>query len=406
MRLNNNNFQRNANISIIARTLWENPGISRIEMARKVGLYKSTVTNITATLIANGIVRETESKESGQAGRRPIGLILDETLGCFLGVEIQPGWFRAVVIDINGTILASRREDFPSRAGGIIDKFLGIMEGLAPALAGLGRPLLGIVVGIPGFVDPDNGIIIRSAAHDLAGFDFYGAIEGRFGVPVIIENDANCCAWGEFLEFRSLDLRNFICLLGEHHESGTPGMAGVGIGLGIVIDRKVYYGSSYASGEFKSALWNPARPSAAAGEHGGPGIGVRDAVGSPGAPSGASGYERLIEDIFGNLSVVVSVLNPSHLFIGGDFARDREAILATIDGKLPGRFGHARENGCTLEFSDLADSLVAFGAASMFVQKLLAIPELSGLATTYNIDWNDIFALVRQDPGALSWLRR
>ncbi len=395
MRLNNNSFQRNANISMIAQLVWDNPGISRIGIAREVGLYKSTVTNIASTLIEKGIAYETESTGSSRAGRRPIGLRINEKLGCFLGLEIQPGRYRAVAIDITGTILLSRSAPIHPGGPGFADGFLSIVGELEAAVADLPCPLLGIVVGIPGLVNPNDGVVIRSVPLDLVDYDFFRAIAGRFSVPVMIENDANCCAWGELMEFRGLKIRDFVCVLGEfHRKDALPGdKGGIDVGLGVVVNGKVHYGSSYAAGEFRSSSLDA------------------DRMGRFGFPDGDmegirarnEAYRRFMTELSRDLAVVISVLNPSHLFIGGDIARDRGLILETMGRALSCRSA-SPETRCAIEFSSLGENLVAYGAASMFVQRLLAIPELSELQGTYHLDWDEIFALVKRDPRASGWI--
>lgn len=58
MPIDNNVFQKNANTSLIARLIWQRKSISRAEVARELGLYRSTVTNISSYLIEAGIIKE------------------------------------------------------------------------------------------------------------------------------------------------------------------------------------------------------------------------------------------------------------------------------------------------------------------------------------------------------------
>ena len=60
MRINNNNFQKNANTSLVAQLIWKSPGISRVDIARELNLYRSTVTNIISALIDDEVVYEGE----------------------------------------------------------------------------------------------------------------------------------------------------------------------------------------------------------------------------------------------------------------------------------------------------------------------------------------------------------
>jgi len=63
MRINNNNFQKNANTSLVAQLIWKSPGISRVDIARELNLYRSTVTNIISALIDDEVVYEGEGRK-------------------------------------------------------------------------------------------------------------------------------------------------------------------------------------------------------------------------------------------------------------------------------------------------------------------------------------------------------
>mgnify|MGYP001017160406 CR=1 FL=1 len=58
MRINNNNFQKNSNISRIIEEIWKKSQISRIDIARELKLYRSTVSNIINSLLDNKIILE------------------------------------------------------------------------------------------------------------------------------------------------------------------------------------------------------------------------------------------------------------------------------------------------------------------------------------------------------------
>jgi len=106
MRINNNNFQKNANTSLVSQLIWKSPGISRVDIARELSLYRSTVTNIISALIDNDVVYEGEEGSGmSRGGRKPIILRLNEKFGCVIGFDIQPSHFRAVILDISGALL-------------------------------------------------------------------------------------------------------------------------------------------------------------------------------------------------------------------------------------------------------------------------------------------------------------
>jgi DNA-binding transcriptional regulator LsrR (DeoR family) len=87
----NNNFQKNANMSMAARLLWRYPGISRIDIAKKLGVYRSTISNIINALVETGVVLESRKENcSSLGGRKPLQLELNPDFGCVAGIELQP----------------------------------------------------------------------------------------------------------------------------------------------------------------------------------------------------------------------------------------------------------------------------------------------------------------------------
>ncbi|RIH74779.1 MarR family protein [Calidithermus terrae] len=51
---------RHLNRSLVLRTLWQQPGLSRSELARELGLAKSTVSVVVAELLGEGLLQEGE----------------------------------------------------------------------------------------------------------------------------------------------------------------------------------------------------------------------------------------------------------------------------------------------------------------------------------------------------------
>jgi glucokinase len=97
-----------------------------------------------------------------------------------------------------------------------------------------------IGVGVPSVVDVTNGIVFdvvnipswkEVALRDLLSI--------KFNVPVFINNDSNCFAAGEKMYGKGKPYRNII------------GMTlGTGLGLGLVINNKLYEGRNCGAGEF------------------------------------------------------------------------------------------------------------------------------------------------------------
>jgi glucokinase len=100
------------------------------------------------------------------------------------------------------------------------------------------RAFLGVGIGAPGTVDRDKGLVL--AAPNLKWYDFplVERMTELTGLPVKLDNDANCATYGEWWLGAARGGTNVIGVT-----------IGTGVGGGIIIDRHVYHGSSDAAGE-------------------------------------------------------------------------------------------------------------------------------------------------------------
>jgi hypothetical protein len=387
MGVHNNAFQKNANISMVARAIWRKPGISRIEIARELDLYRSTVTNIIQTLIDAGVVYEASAGEGTvQGGRKPILLNIRPDMGCVLGLEFQPGLYRAVAVDVFGQTL----EQFGGSLGQG-DFFLACTETvdyLLPKITKFGWPLLGICVGLPGMVNPDGGLIILSDPFGLKNYNLIDEMAHRYGVPVLVENDANCCAWESLTRYRDTGLEDFVSVMTTYHPENpkTCTKATMEVGLGIVLGGKVRYGKNYAAGELTSRLWRPEEP-------------VRYGLNNQETaqlPVNSGLYQRFIRSLFEHIKIIVPVVDVEAVFLHGDICGKKELALGVLNHS-DGDFNKILERvGCRLEFSNDFPWDVARGAASMFLSQLFSIPALDDRMVRTRLNWETIFSLIKK----------
>jgi glucokinase len=102
-----------------------------------------------------------------------------------------------------------------------------------------GSAILGIGLGLPGPIDADKGLV--HFFPNIPGWkEVYlkKILEQKIKLPVFIDNDANLMALAESRLGAARGSRNAVCLT-----------LGTGVGGGIIIDNKLYRGSTYAAGE-------------------------------------------------------------------------------------------------------------------------------------------------------------
>lgn len=115
----------------------------------------------------------------------------------------------------------------------VADKYEGKYEGCA--------------VSMPGRIDTKNGIAITAGAlgNTLTGFAFGPELSKVLGKPVVIANDGKCAAAAEAWQGALSDVEN-----------GFVIVFGTGIGGGIVIGGKTYFGTHFSSGEVSGMVYD------------------------------------------------------------------------------------------------------------------------------------------------------
>jgi predicted NBD/HSP70 family sugar kinase len=357
------------NTARVLQLLWYSKGISRADMARELGLGKSTITNIVNSLEQRDLVRLVESGQSGPSGgRRPDVLAINARCGCILGLEIQTEFFKAVATDLQGEVVFSHSQPMSFGGKGIAAIFSEVLRNLKPALRKIGLPLIGVGLGVAGIVDDSAGVILQSNPLGiLKRTRFYDEIAGLLDVPVMIENDANCCCWGE-LVFRKTERHgSFAFVLGEFRKGRTSGQDywGVACGLGLVLDGKVRHGEGFSAGEFKSILWKESNS----------GQFSLDDVESRRVKEDPAVRSKIIRELCAHVAFLVNTLNLSCIVFGGEMAAYKDEIVDVLRAEVQRNWSYEDEVECAIEFAALGEMAVAYGAAGMFLERFFSIPD-------------------------------
>jgi glucokinase len=115
-----------------------------------------------------------------------------------------------------------------------------IMESLYEAIDKvLTNEVVGIGIGMPGFMNSDTGEILQiNNIKSFNGFFIKPAVEKRFNLPTFQSNDANCFALGETYYGAGKKYKNLVGIT-----------LGTGLGGGIILDRKIHTGLMGGAGE-------------------------------------------------------------------------------------------------------------------------------------------------------------
>jgi len=221
----------------ILKNVRGHPGISRVALARAMGISPSTVGNYVARLFAEGFL--VESKEPmADAGRPPTALRLNSEGGQFIGVDFEAHNIMAMAIDFADTPVKHAHkviEDSDSVAQ-ILRK---IEQAIAEVQPENSNQLLAIGVGVPGLVDAANGIALHyKHIIQWRNVPLAAPLAEKFRVPVFLENCVRSMALAEMWFGQGRGEENFVCI-------GVR----TGIGAGIVAGGQLQRGAAHHAGE-------------------------------------------------------------------------------------------------------------------------------------------------------------
>ena len=160
-----------------------------------------------------------------------------------LGIDIGGTNFSVGSVSDHGERMLVIRSA-PTLAAGGADDVLGRILALArevmaeTARLDPGATFLGAGAGAPGPLDTESGIVLLTPNLGWVSFPLRDRLADGLGLPVVIDNDANCAVLGEWWCGAAR---------GTRHAIGFT--IGTGIGGGIIIDGRLYHGASGCAGE-------------------------------------------------------------------------------------------------------------------------------------------------------------
>lgn len=207
------------------------------DLARELGTSIPKVTRIVTEMIKEGFLVETGKMESA-TGRRPSLYGLNPDAGIFVGIDVNRDSILVVATNFSGRVIRSL-EDIPFVLHNTEDSVSDFCSLVLDELkaAGIERERIrGFGVNLTGRVNYRTGYSYSYFMGEEK--PIRQLLEQGFNHHVVVENDSRAMAYGEYMgSFPGTD-GNILFL-----------NVGWGLGMGMVMDGKLYYGKSGFSGE-------------------------------------------------------------------------------------------------------------------------------------------------------------
>jgi glucokinase len=310
-----------------------------------------------------------------------------------IGIDVGGSKIAAGLIDCNASFIA--REISHSHCGCSPDQVVHEIEKIVQRLLATPKVdrsgILGVGVGISGHVNGERGIVMTNS--NLPDWDYFplrDTLKTHLGLPVIIDNDANCAAWGEYRHGAGRGSKD-MCYV----------TFSTGCGMGIVINGRLYRGASGTAGEIGHTVVNPDGPMCSCGKRGclmsyACGMALdqmaRDCLQSgedtllksvcgdcpdkvsaeqvaEAARQGDQAALRLLDlagRYFGiGLSTIVQVLNPDTIVIGGGLVHIGPLLLEPCIKALNENIHHVLVDSARIVMSELWNDAGVIGAGAL-----------------------------------------
>ena len=372
----------------VLKTLRDEGPLSRVELADRLGVSRTTMASEVARLAELGLA-EGVGPAASRGGRRSTLVDLSSEVR-FVGIAIGATAMSVAVTDGRLTVLGQRYVDMDVRLGPehVLATSLELTRKVL-AEQGVDRPS-GVGIGVPGPVDFHGGMPVSPPI--MPGWDGYpvrDAIARELGCPALLDNDVNVMALGEQHSGVAKSARNFLFV-----------KIGTGIGCGIVVDGHLYHGVDGCAGDIGHIRVEEFGPTCACGNTGcleaffGGAALARDAMAaarsqrSPAlaamlaekgeltavdvASAVAQGDPHAVQMIRDGghrvgwvLASLVSFFNPDLIVIGGRVARLGHPLLAEIRGVVYRRSLPLATGNLPVVLSEMGDDAGVVGAAAL-----------------------------------------
>jgi predicted NBD/HSP70 family sugar kinase len=226
---------RGANSAVLLELLQRHERLSRADLARYSGLSEGTVSRIVTDLIRRKLVFE-DGAENSTGGRPAICLRLEQNRFA-VGVDIHSWETQFGVGTMRGRIVETLSLRTPRDPEATVDMIAGQFTAW---LHQYGQ-LEGLGVSVRGIVNSRTGVVELGADPGWVDIHLKDLLEARLRTPIYVENNVRAATLAEY-NYGNPGIRDSRCLLVVVVDEG--------VGIGIVLDGRIYPGPRMAAGEF------------------------------------------------------------------------------------------------------------------------------------------------------------
>jgi predicted NBD/HSP70 family sugar kinase len=380
---------RRSNLSAIVRQIHDRGPQSRSELVARTGLTRSAIRSLLGEFLTTELLVEDRAALGGGPGRPSPIVRPSPEAAMVLALELTVDSIAVAVVGLGGEVLEHHRVDRPraprsiesvvAEAGALI-RDLRLLATARDAFIGVGVAVAGVVRREDGFVSTAPNL----GWHDLELGRLLATGLG-LDLPIRVANDADLGALAELRRGAARGADDLLFVSGE-----------VGVGGGIIVDGVPLTGASGFAGEVGHMPVNPFGAACRCGsigcwevevgeeallrgagrspDSGRAGVDEVIAAAMAGEPMARSSLDRVGAWLGVGLALLVNLLNPRVIVLGGLFGRIHPIVHATIEAELDRRALAAPRALLRVAPAALGEDAPLIGAAELAFEPFLADP--------------------------------
>ncbi len=235
-------YLKKVNETRLLYIIYKEGPVSRVDLSREASMSKAAVSEIINRLYNAGMLLEAgKGQSTSKGGKRPTLIRLNPDRGYVFGLEIKRSDTIVALANIDGDLLNTSVIEYEagSPISTILQRIIREMENVLALKKISHDKLIAIGIGAPGQINYFEGnLLVADTLKNWAHEPISGVFQETFHVPVILENDVNTIALGEYLYGVGKDEKDLVCIAISD-----------GIGAGIIHNQTLVKGVQGAAGE-------------------------------------------------------------------------------------------------------------------------------------------------------------
>lgn len=158
----------------------------------------------------------------------------------YVGIDLGGTAIKLALVSMEGNIVYQSTLPTEARQGGdsILYRMTDMLGDALKAMSLSQEAVKGIGIGTPGFMDIHTGLVHEAVNLGWKQYPLREKLSKLTGLPVFVDNDANCAALGEMWKGAGAGAKDLLCMT-----------LGTGVGGGVILNGQIYHGAKGTAGE-------------------------------------------------------------------------------------------------------------------------------------------------------------